>query len=102
MSIQKYLNEFVHLDEIEFDKLNAEERMHYQHSLKHYRDLRNCLKYAREEGFEKGEEKGKEEGRQEGKEEVVKKSILKGLSFTIISTITGLSIEEIQKIADSL
>ncbi len=100
MSIQEYLDNFVVLSDTEFAKLNQEERIYYQHSVKHYRDLRNSLKYAREEGFKKGLEKAK----QQKAIEIAKKfiSMKTHLSFEDIADITELSIEEIKEIANSL
>ena len=64
----------------------------------------------REEGKELGKKLGKKQGIEEGKklgkkemkEIFVKNSIKKGLDLRIIEEITGLSQEEIQKIASNL
>ena len=42
----------------EIAKFSREEYQNYEDSLKYYRDLKNSLDTAREEGFEKGIEKG--------------------------------------------
>jgi predicted transposase/invertase (TIGR01784 family) len=49
--------------------------------------------------FEDGEEKGREEGREKGREEIAKNAVAKGLPLETISEITGLSIEDIEKLA---
>lgn len=59
-------------------------------SLKSYRDLKNSLDTAREEG--------REEGREEEKRITVLKSHRAGLAIDIISSITGLSKEEVERI----
>lgn len=41
---------------------NPTERRAYEDSLKHYRDLKNAVDTAREEGLEEGIQKGREEG----------------------------------------
>lgn len=74
----------------------------YEDSLKHYRDLKNSLDTAFEEGKEEGKEKGKEEGVKIGERQkaikVVHKSLDLGMDVTTISEISGLSIEEIEQI----
>ena len=90
----------------EIAKFTPEEVQAYEDSLKSYRDLKNSLDTAREEGRQEGREEGIIEGRQEGKEEgkyeekrlTVLKSHQAGLSLEVISSITGLSSDEIQKI----
>lgn len=56
----------------------------------------------REEGKELGKEEGKKQGKKEMEEILVKNSIKKGLDPHIIEEITGLSQEEIQKIASNV
>lgn len=70
----------------ELAKFNKKDRMAYEDSLKYYRDLHNSLSYAKEEEAV----------------EIAKRFILMNLSFEDISKGTGLSIEEIKEIADSL
>ena len=90
----------------EIAKFTPEEVQAYEDSLKSYRDLKNSLDTAHEEGWQEGREEGIIEGRQEGKEEgkyeekrlTVLKSHQAGLSLEVISSITGLSSDEIQKI----
>ena len=60
----------------------------YEDSLKYYRDLKNSLDTARDEG--------KEEGIIEGKIGVAKKALNKGLSIEDIIDLTGLSREQIE------
>ncbi len=52
----------------------------------------------REQGKEEGIEKGREEGREEGKIETAIKMKQKGLEYALISEITGLSIQKIEKL----
>ncbi len=98
MSIQEYLDTFVILTQEEIDKLNLEERTYYRENLKNYRDLRNVISTAKKEGQQKRIEKGKEIKTID----VTKKMLLMNSTFEFIAEITDLSIEEIQKIADSL
>ena len=59
----------------------------YEGSLKHYRDLKNSLDTARDEG----EKKGREEGREEEREDIARKMLAAGLPPNTISAVTGLS-----------
>jgi predicted transposase/invertase (TIGR01784 family) len=81
----------------ELAKFNAEERYAYQDSVKYYRDLKNSLDTAREEGEAVGEAKG----RQAEKLEVVNAALVEGLPLNVIAKLTGLSEEEIQRIKEA-
>jgi predicted transposase/invertase (TIGR01784 family) len=70
----------------------------YEESLKVYRDLKNTLDTAREEGEIVGIIKGKIEGKIEGKTEVAVKMIDKGETDEKIALYTGLSIEAIKEL----
>jgi predicted transposase/invertase (TIGR01784 family) len=59
----------------------------YEDSLKYYRDLKNSLDTARQEG--------REEGREEGAIEIAKELLKKGISIEVISSSTGLTPERI-------
>ncbi len=72
----------------EISKFTREEYRNYEDSLKYYRDLKNSLETA------------KEEGRIEGKIEDALKMLEKGLDILLISEITGLPQEQIEKIRD--
>ena len=65
-------------EEAEIAKFTKKELHEYEDSLKAYRDIKNSLDTAREQGFEKGHEKGKEEGRAEGLAEGLAKGLAKG------------------------
>ena len=94
----------------EIAQFNPQEQMEYQDNLKQYRDLKNALDTAREEGIELGIEKGREEGREEGmtkgreegreagKKEVARKMKKMGISPEQIAEFTGLSQQEIEKL----
>jgi predicted transposase YdaD len=81
----------------ELAKLNDAERSAYEDSLKYYRDVKNSLDTAKDEGREAGIEIGKEIGREEG----IEIGIEKGAKLTKIEGIKRalqrgkLSIEEI-------
>lgn len=98
-NLQKFKNRPTALQERIFDKVfqtaelaqfDKKQRMAYEDSLKYYRDVKNVIDTT------------KEEAERKKVIEIVKKSIFKGESFEFIADITELSIEEIQKIANSL
>ncbi|MDX2245960.1 MAG: Rpn family recombination-promoting nuclease/putative transposase [Bacteroidia bacterium] len=70
----------------EIARFSREELMLYEDSLKYYRDLKNSLDLAREEG------------KIEGKIEVVRKGFAQGISIETLATLTGLSEAEISQI----
>ena len=86
----------------EIARFSPQEVQAYEDSLKIYRDLKNSLDTAREEGWEKGLEKGLEEGREKGRLEEKRATVLNsyraGLSIDVIASITELSTLEIEQI----
>ena len=62
------------------------------------RDQKAQFKTAREEGIEEGLVKGKAEGIQENKKEIAKKLFASGQTKEFISSITGLSLDELNNI----
>lgn len=66
----------------------------YRKSILEYDDVRDAVDFAREEGLKKGMEKG-----ETNKQRDIALNCLKnGLGSELISTITGLSIDEINKL----
>ncbi len=94
----------------EIAKFSHSEYQHYEDSLKYYRDLKNSIDTAKDEGYLEGEQvgfkKGQEVGKQIGEEigkisttmEVAKKAKSLGLDTQTISQMTGLSTGEIEKL----
>jgi predicted transposase/invertase (TIGR01784 family) len=66
----------------------------YEKSLKYYRDLKNSLETAFEEG--------KEEGEQKKEREIVLNGLRQGLEKEMIASLTGLSLEAIEKIEQGI
>jgi predicted transposase/invertase (TIGR01784 family) len=94
----------------EIARFTPEEVRTYEDSVKAYRDLKNSMDTAREEGEKigeakglikglvKGKKEGKKEGRKEEKIEVAKKLKKRGYDILEIVEITGLTREEIEEI----
>lgn len=70
----------------EIAKFSPEQIRSYEDSLKYYRDLKNSLDTA------------KEEGKIEGKIEVAKGLLIIGVNIDVISKSTGLTVDEIEKL----
>ena len=82
----------------------------YEDSLKAYRDIKNSLDTAkeqgREEGLEEGLAKGREEGRAEGREEgraegialVAKAMYAKGMDVDTIASMVGMAKDEVERL----
>jgi predicted transposase/invertase (TIGR01784 family) len=78
----------------EIAKYSREEREQYEESLKYYRDIKNVIDTA----FEDGELKGKIEGKIEERQAIAKKMKAMGIPFETIVVLTGLSKDEIEKL----
>jgi predicted transposase/invertase (TIGR01784 family) len=81
-------------DVAEFLALDSDKQFAYQQDLKARWDNKACLDFA--------ENKGKMEGKKERNIEIAKLSLSQGLDINTISIITGLTIEEIQKLSNML
>ncbi len=66
----------------------------YEDSLKAYRDIKNSLDTAKEEG----RAEGREEGRAEGIAMVAKMMYAKGMDIDVIASMTGLSTDEVESL----
>lgn len=89
----------------QYHKMSREERMAYEDSLKYYRDLKNSLDTAKEEGYAMAEEKYRydleEERRQKEEERRQKEEAQNKLSNAIKNMLTkGITAEEIADTMD--
>ena len=86
-------------EQAEIAKFTPEERLDYEQSSNAYRDIKNSLDSAENEGFKKGKAEGLAEGLAQGARqqalETVRRMEAMGLSKEQISAATGISIEEI-------
>ena len=93
-------------------RFSPTELREYEDSLKAYRDIKNSLDTAKEEGRAEGREEGRKEGRAEGREEgraegreegraegiamVAKMMYAKGIDVDVIASMTGMTIDKIK------
>uniref|UniRef100_UPI0039A45DF4 Rpn family recombination-promoting nuclease/putative transposase n=1 Tax=Ornithobacterium rhinotracheale TaxID=28251 RepID=UPI0039A45DF4 len=82
----------------EIAKFTPSQVYSYEDSLKYYRDLKNSLDTAKEEGFEEGKEQGREEGREEEKLKIAKKLLENNVSKEVVMKTTGLTQEQIENL----
>ena len=82
----------------EISKFSQEEYQQYEESLKYYRDLKNSLDTAREEGLKEGLQKGLKEGEYKKQIEIAKGMLEKGFDISTIKELTGLPEDEIKKL----
>ncbi len=106
----RVFNDKMTFEEAEIAKFNAEDRREYEDSLKAYRDIKNsidtALEQGREEGMKKGRaeglEKGLKKGRAEGEKQkalsIAKAMLQRGLDIQMIAELSGLTAEEIQSL----
>ena len=81
-------------------RFSPNELREYEDSLKAYRDIKNSLDTAKEEGRAEGREEGRAEGREEGRAEgiamVAKMMYAKGIDVDVIASMTGMAIDKIK------
>ena len=70
----------------------------YEDSLKAYRDIKNSLDTAKEQGREEGLAKGREEGRAEGIALVAKAMYAKGMDVDTIASMVGMAKDEVERL----
>ena len=95
-------------DSAEIARFTPDQVRSYEKSLKYYRDMKNSLDTAFDEGKQEGKQEGKAEGRREGKEEgkkegmkerdreIVIHAFQQGFDIKMIADLTGLSVEEVE------
>ena len=76
----------------EIARFSPEKRLRYEKEMITERDYRNILETAREDGFAEGEAKG----RAAMAAEIARAMLASGMEHSLISSLTGLSQEEIK------
>lgn len=74
----------------EIAKFTPEQMSSYEDSLKYYRDLKNSLDTACDEG--------KTEGEKSAAERIARELLSKGIAMEVVITTTGLTAEDIERI----
>jgi len=86
--------------EAEIAKFTLNEQREYEDSLKAYRDIKNSLDTAREQGIEQGRAEGIEEGMRKGRAkertEIAKTMLLRGMDMKTVAELTGITEEELK------
>lgn len=75
-------------------RFSPTELREYEDSLKAYRDIKNSLDTAKEEG----RAEGRDEGRAEGIAMVAKMMYAKGMDIDVIASMTSLSTDEVESL----
>lgn len=85
-------------EQAEIAKFNRQELQNYEYSLKNFWDWYSIMQTAENKSRAEGLAKGRAEGAEEKNKENARKMRLKGYPVNEISDITGLSIEEIERL----
>ena len=92
-------------EEAEIAKFTPQEMREYEASKKAYRDIKNSIDTAKQEGLAEGIEIGMEKGRAEGKHEAntetAQRLLAMGLSAEQVAKATQLSLEIIKNLSNS-
>ena len=86
----------------ELEQVSGDEKIRRIAELKekYIRDEQASLEYAKDEGYKTGKEEGMKAGRNEGRNEIAKNMLKENLSIELISKLTSLSQEEIEKLKE--
>lgn len=84
--------------EAEVARFTKKELKEYEDSLKAYRDIKNSLDTAREEGREEGRIEGREEGEKKKALQIAKEMLDRGMPVEVITDITGLTVKQIEEL----
>jgi len=95
-NIFKYVGSFRFLNKTELAKLTPEELGQYEYRLKNYRDLKNVIQTAFDEGKAKGRLEGLLEVKLEAKLEMARTLKENGATKANILQITGLTEKQIE------
>ena len=79
--------------------MSKQDRGCYQLEQKQYWDYWSTLETAEKRGKTRGMAKGMAEGRADEKTEIARNLKMKGLDLSLIAEVTGLSLEEIDRLA---
>ena len=86
------------IEKLEYISKNQQDKYIIDAFNDYERDYYNDLNYEKQEGIKEGEKKGREEGLKVGKIEIAKNMLKEGLDVNLISKLSGLTIEEVEKL----
>lgn len=93
---------YISLLEAEIAKFTPQEIREYEASKKAYRDIKNSIDTAKQEGKQEGLAEGMELGMKKGKNErsleIARKMLSKGMEDATIMEITGLTREQLMQL----
>ena len=93
-------------EQAEISKFNSDELRMYEDSVNAFRDIVNAIRSAekkkfaecRAKGLAEGRAEGLAEGRAEGRAEIVRAMLAKGMAKDLIAELTGLSVDDINRL----
>ena len=89
---------YISLLEAEIAKFTPQEIREYEASKKAYRDIKNSIDTAKQEGLAEGMELGMEKGKNERSLEIAKTMLADGVDINLIMKYSGLTQEQIDKL----
>ena len=99
------INEYVYYDFFKslmetcrMEKLNDMEKKDYEKSVLEYEDVQDAIAYARKTALEEGKTEGEAKGEANATRTIAAKMLASGMDAATISSLTGLTEEEIQKL----
>ena len=89
---------YISLLEAEIAKFTPQEIREYEASKKAYRDIKNSIDTAKQEGLAEGMELGMEKGMNQKALDIARKMLSKGMEDATIMEITGLTREQLMQL----
>jgi predicted transposase/invertase (TIGR01784 family) len=91
-------------EQAQIARFRPEERIAYENSLKYYRDIKNVVDTAHDEGVAQGRAEGRAEGLAEGRMQnsiEIARKLLPNMDNQQIANITGIAIDKIKALRDA-
>ena len=89
-------------EQAEISKFNSDELRMYEDSVNAFRDIVNAIRSAEKKKFAEGRAEGRAEGlaegRAEGRAEIVRAMLAKGMAKDLIAELTGMSVDDINRL----
>ena len=89
---------YISLLEAEIAKFTPQEIREYEASKKAYRDIKNSIDTAKQEGLAEGMELGMKKGKNERSLEIAKTMLADGVDINLIMKYSGLTLEQLDKL----